>query len=411
MRLLMLPLVTLLSGVCMLVLGVSLLFSVLGLRAGLAEFSTVVTGLVMSAYFAGFVIGTLSCPLLIRRVGHIRAFAAMASLASTIPILHALWINPWYWALLRLITGACLVGLYIAVESWLNALAPRDQRGKVFALYMTVSCVSMALGQWLLLVGDRLGFVPFAIVSVLLSLALLPITMTPVREPAPVAVPKLHLLTLYRISPLGMSAAFTSGLLSGALYGMGAVFVQRLGQPDAMVAAFMAATILGGAALQWPVGHYSDRHDRRLVLMAVCGGLAAAGGCGYALVRFDVAMLVPVGIVVGSLLFSVYGLGVAHVNDLVDADRLLEVAGGLLLVHGAGAAIGPTLPGVLMDATGPGSLLLYFAVIGGAQALYTVQRMRFAPPVPMEAKTDYVPLGDISPAGLRMDPRAPGAGD
>ena len=153
MRLLMLPLITLLSGVCMLVLGVSLLFSVLGLRAGLAEFSTVVTGLVMSAYFAGFVIGTLSCPLLIRRVGHIRAFAAMASLASTMPILHALWINPWYWALLRLVTGACLVGLYIAVESWLNALAPRDQRGKVFALYMTVSCVSMALGQWLLLVG------------------------------------------------------------------------------------------------------------------------------------------------------------------------------------------------------------------------------------------------------------------
>src|SRR5690606_9802009 len=151
--------------------------------AGLADFSSVVTGLVMSAYFAGYILGTFICPLIIRRVGHVRAFAAMASVASTMPILHALWVDPWFWGILRLVTGVCLVVLYIVIESWLNTLAPSAQRGKVFASYLTVTFVALALGQWLILVGDKLGFVPFVITSILFSFALLPITLTPVREP------------------------------------------------------------------------------------------------------------------------------------------------------------------------------------------------------------------------------------
>jgi MFS family permease len=184
---------TLLSGVGLLVVGVGLLFSVLGLRAGVAEFSSITLGLVTSAYFVGFVVGTYVCPAVIRRVGHIRAFAAMASLASTMPILHALWVDPWFWGVLRLVTGMCLVGLYIVVESWLNALAPSEHRGKLFAVYMSVNFVALAVGQWLILVGDRLGFVPFALVSVMFSFALLPITMTPVDEPEPVQAPRLSL--------------------------------------------------------------------------------------------------------------------------------------------------------------------------------------------------------------------------
>ena len=408
MRRLVVPLATLLSGVALLVLGVGLLFSVLGLRAGLAEFSTVTTGLVMSAYFVGFVVGTLYCPLLIRRVGHIRSFAAMASLASTMPILHALWVEPWYWAVLRLITGVCLVGLYIVVESWLNVLAPRQQRGKVFALYMTVSCVAMALGQWLLLVGDRLGFVPFILVSVLLSFALLPLTLTPVAEPEPVEAPQLSLRVLYRISPLGMSGAFSAGLLTGALYGLGAVFVQRLGYSDAAVAGFMAATILGGALAQWPVGHWSDRHDRRRVLFATSAGSAVLATVGFAVVRLAPGALVPTGIALGGLMFTIYGLSVAHVNDMIEPSRVLEVTGGLLLVNGIGASLGPTLAGILMNALGPGSLMIYFAIVTAVQALYTLHRMRYAAPVPAESKSDYVPMGTASQAVLRLNPHAPG---
>lgn len=406
MRRLLLPLATLLSGVTLLVLGVGLLFSVLGLRAGLAEFSTVTTGIVMSAYFVGFIVGTLYCPRLIRRVGHIRSFAAMASVASTMPILHALWVEPWYWAVLRFVTGTCLVGLYIVVESWLNVLAPQRQRGQVFALYLTVSGVAMALGQWLLLVGDRLGFVPFVIVSVLLSFALLPLTLTPVAEPEPVDAPRLGLALLYRISPLGVSGALTAGLLSGSLLGLGAVFVQRLGHPDTVVAAFMAAAILGGALFQWPIGHLSDRHDRRRVLLAVCTGAALIAVGTFALGRLAPAALVASGIVLGGLLFAIYGLSVAHVNDLIEPAQVLEVTGGLLLVHGFGAALGPTLAGVVMNALGPGSLLVFFAGVSMLQAVYTLNRMRFAAPVAAQAKAGYVGMGGGSQAVLQMDPRA-----
>lgn len=406
MRRLLLPLATLLSGVALLVLGVGLLFSVLGLRAGLAEFSTVTTGIVMSGYFVGFVVGTLYCPLLIRRVGHIRSFAAMASVASTMPILHALWVEPWYWAVLRLVTGTCLVGLYIVVESWLNVLAPRQQRGKVFALYLTVSGVAMALGQWLLLIGDRLGFVPFVIVSVLLSFALLPLTLTPVAEPEPVEAPRLSLPTLYRISPLGMAGTFTAGLLTGALLGMGAVFVQRLGHTDVIVAAFMASAILGGALFQWPIGHWSDRFDRRRVLLWVCVSGAGVATMSFVLLRFVPAALVPTGAVLGGLLFSIYGLSVAHVNDLIDPSRVLEVTGGLLLVNGIGAALGPTVAGIVMKGLGPGSLLIYLAVAMAALALYTLHRMRFAPPVPAAMKGDFVPMGTASQVALPVPPSA-----
>lgn len=396
---------TLFLGVGLLLVGVGLLFSVLGLRAGVAQFSSTTLGLVTSAYYAGFVAGTFACPILIRKVGHIRAFAAMASLASTMPILHALWIDPWFWGVLRFITGVCMVGLYIVIESWLNALAPNALRGRLFAVYMAVNFVALALGQWLILVGDRLGFVPFAMVSVMFSFALLPITMTKVDEPAPVQAPKFSLRSLYDASPLGMAAAAASGLITGAFYGMGTVFGKAAGFSDAGVASFMAAAILGGAIFQWPVGIFSDRHDRRVVLLWVCVLGAGVTLLGFVLAHYAVDALLPLALVFGGLIFSMYGLGVAHVNDVIDSSRLVEFTGGLLLLHGVGAAIGPVLAGTVMDVAGPSSLMLFYAAVMGAMALYTVKRLRYFPPVPAEQKADFVAMGGGSQAVLQMDPR------
>ncbi len=396
---------TLFLGVGLLLVGVGLLFSVLGLRAGVAQFSSITLGLVTSAYYAGFVAGTFACPILVRKVGHIRAFAAMASLASTMPILHALWIDPVFWGVLRFITGVCMVGLYIVIESWLNALAPNALRGRLFAVYMAVNFVALALGQWLILVGDRLGFVPFAMVSVMFSFALLPITMTRVDEPAPVQAPKFSLRSLYDASPLGMAAAVASGLITGAFYGMGTVFGKAAGFSDAGVASFMAAAILGGAIFQWPVGIFSDRHDRRVVLLWVCVLGAGVTALGFVLAHYAVDALLPLALVFGGLIFSMYGLGVAHVNDVIDSSRLVEFTGGLLLLHGVGAAIGPVLAGVVMDAVGPSSLMLFYAAVMGAMALYTVKRLRYFPPVPAEQKADFVAMGGGSQAVLQMDPR------
>ncbi len=409
MRKLLIPLISLLSGVGLLVVGTGLLFSAIGAQAGSAQFPVLVTGLINSAYFAGFIFGTYACPELIRRFGHIRAFAAMASIASTLPILHALWLNPWSWGLLRFVTGVCLVGLYIVVESWLNVVAPSHQRGKVFAAYMAVSGIAMALGQWLILVGDRFGFVPFALVSILFSFALLPITLTPVSEPEPTAAPKLGLLDLFATSPIGVIGAVSSGLLSGAFYSLGHVFGQRVGFSDVGIATFMAATILGGAAFQWPVGHLSDRNDRRWVLFWVCvsGALVAITGFYFAL--GSEATVIALGVVYGGLTFTIYGLSVAHVNDLIDRSKVLQVTGGLLLLHGVGATVGPTLAGGLMDLAGPGSLLLYFT---GVLALLALTIWRYISSNPLNRgepgqKADYVIMGSGSQAVLQMDPRSP----
>ena len=395
----------LLLGVGLLVVGVGLLFSVLGLRAGLADFSSIALGLVTSAYFVGFVVGTFACPVVIRKVGHIRAFAAMASLASTMPILHAFWIEPWFWGVLRLITGICMVGLYIVVESWLNALAPNALRGRLFAVYMAINFVALALGQWLILVGDRLGFVPFALVSVMFSFALLPITMTRIDEPEAVEAPQFSLRSLYDASPMGMAAAVASGLMTGAFYGMSAVFGKSAGFSDADIATFMAVTILGGALFQWPVGNFSDTRDRRVVLMWVCIFGAIATTAGYVLAGYSVVALIPVALVCGGMLFSIYGLCVAHVNDVIDSSRLVEFTGGLLLLHGVGAAIGPILAGALMDVAGPSSLMLFYAAVMASLAVYVAKRLKVALPVPTEHKADFVVMGGGSQAVLQMDPR------
>ena len=399
------PLVSLFAGIALLLVGIGLLFPVLGLRAAMAEFPVWVTGLVMSAYFAGFMLGTFLCPALIRRVGYIRAFAAMASVASTMPLLHALLVDPWAWGLMRLVTGMCIVGLYMVIESWLNSLAPNEDRGKIFAAYMAVTHVGMALGQALILVGDRLGFVPFALASVLLSLALVPVTLTQVREPKPVDAPRLGLRNLYHTSPLGVVGATVAGLVNGALFGMGAVFAGRVGMSDAGIAAFMGATIIGGAVLQWPIGHYSDNRDRRGVIYGVCAIAGMLAAAGFFAARWSEPVLIALGFVYGGFVFTIYGLAVAHVNDRLESSRLLEASGGLLLLYGIGAAIGPTAAGIIMDLLGPGSLMTYFAVLLIGLAVFAAHRMRVAPPLPAEAQSNYVSVAGGSQAVLKLDPR------
>jgi len=387
------------------VVGIGLLFTALGLRAGLMEFPVTVTGLVMSAYFVGFMLGTYLCPAIIRRAGHIRAFAAMASVASTMPILHALLVTPWAWGALRLITGVCIVGLYMVVESWLNALAPNSGRGKIFAAYMATTLGALAFGQFLILIGDVLGFTPFALVSILLSLALVPVALTRVPEPPPVAAPRPALRRLLAVAPVGFVGALASGLLNGAFFGMGAVFAQRVGMSEAGVASFMSATIIGGALLQWPVGQLSDRRDRRLVLAAVSTCAALLAALAFVAERFSGPLLAIAAFFYGGLAFTIYGISVAHVNDLLEPGRVLEATGSLLLLHGVGAAIGPSAAGFLMQQLGPGSLLVYFAMVLAAVAAYALYRYKLVARPPVGEPSVYVPMAESSQALLQLDPR------
>lgn len=397
---------TLLVGMSILLGGNGLLGTLLGVRAGLEGFGATVVGAIMSAYFLAFILGTFFCPTIVRRVGHIRAFAALAAIGSVSAITHALLVNPIAWGVLRIVTGVAMVGLFMVMESWLNVLSPNERRGRIFAAYTALNLTAMAAGQFFLLAGELRGYVPFAIVSICFSVALIPVALTNVREPAPVSVPHLRLRELYTISPLGVIGTLGSGLTQGSFWGMGAVFAQGVGLSPGGIALFMASAIVGGALLQWPLGRFSDHHDRRYVLMIVC-----LAGAVTALLALYVARASPPALLVNAFLyggfaFSVYSISVSHVNDQLEPSEVLHATSGLLLVYGIGATVGPVLVGVLMTALGPESLLGFFAAILTMLALFALYRMRVGRPIPIETHGAFVPMVRTSPAALEMDPRA-----
>lgn len=406
------PVSPLLAAVALVVIGVGLLFSVMGIRAHLSAFSSLTLGLVMSAYYVGFLLGSYACPLLIRRIGHIRAFAALASLASTMPIWHAIWVNPWFWGGLRLLTGILVIGMYVVIESWLNSATPSKHRGKVFGAYMIVCSVAGAVGQWLILVGDKSSFIPFALVAIVFSFAVLPIAMSPQDEPDVEAAPRFRLRRLFQVSPLGLAGVTAAGVLNGAFFGMGAAFAQGAGLSDQNVASFMGATLLGGALFQWPVGHYSDKHDRRLVLFWVClvgAVLAVVAYFATSMMRESLIeeALIVLGVLLGGMIFTVYGLSVAYVNDLVPKEEVVETSTGLLLMYGAGAVLGPFLAGLVMTATENASFMLFLAGVMAMVAMAVLHRLSAAQDAAEVAKADYALSGQGSPSVIKLDPRSP----
>lgn len=397
---------SLLLGIGILLIGIGLLGTLLGLRAGLEHFSDAVTGIVMSAYFLGYILGTLFCPAIIRRVGHIRAFAAMAAIASTATILHGLLVHPLVWGLLRVITGICMVGLYIVVESWLNSLAPHHNRGRMFAAYLTVTLLAMSLGQFLILLGNVEQFTLFAVVSALITLALVPVALTTVVEPRPVEAPKISLYYLYSTSPLGVVGTLIAGFAGSAFWGMGAVFAQGIGMSQTGIATFMSATVVGGALLQGPIGHLSDRHDRRSVLTAVAIFAASVATGAFIVATYSQTALILAAFLYGGLSFSVYGLSVARINDFLEAPQVLEATRGLLLIFGVGATLGPAAGGLCMNILGPKGLLAYFAIIFSLLSVFAIYRMQVRRPIPIENQTEFVPMVRTSQVALEMDPRS-----
>ncbi len=397
------PIVSLLSGVALLLAGAGLLGTLLAVRAVEEGFPERVIGLVMSGYFAGFLLGTWLAPRVIRRAGHIRAFAIFASLASSTALLHALKVEPWAWALLRIATGSCLVSLYMIVESWLNAQAPPGQRGQIFAAYMIVNFLALAAGQGLLLLYPPGEFAGFAIVALLLGWSLVPVSLTRIHPPEVAEMRRLSLRRLYRVSPAGVAGAFGSGFAMGAFWGLGPVAAQRMGLDTAQVAAFMVAAILGGAMIQWPIGHWSDRHDRRRVLASVCATATLLALAAYA-VRAEPGLLLACMFGFGGLAFTIYPVSIALANDLLQPEELVAGAGTLLLVHGAGAALGPMAAGQTMALTDGGGLLLHFAAVLSLLAGYVGWSALRAEPV--TANTHFAPMVRTTPTVLELLPEA-----
>ena len=397
---------SLLLATAIMLLGSGLLGTLLGVRAGVEQFSAAMTGLIMSGYFVGYIIGSYRCPRIVRRVGHIRTFTAMAAIASACVIVHGLIVNPFAWWILRVLTGVCMVGMFLVLESWLNEQADQRRRGKVFAAYMSVNLFALGGGQFLLLIYGAEQVASFALVALFLALALVPVALTRVTEPKPVDVPHLRLRRLIAISPLGTAGALFTGLGNGAFWGMAPLFGHDIGLSAAGIASFMAAVILGGAVLQWPIGHVSDRQDRRTVLAVVALVSAVTATMVVLAAGNRVPGLVVWAVLFGGFSFSVYSLSVAHTNDHIGSGEVLEATQGLLLLNGIGAAIGPLIAGLLIESLGPRSLFVYLAVAYGVLGLFTLYRMRVTPPIPLQEQSEFVVMARTGTAVAELDPRS-----
>ncbi len=370
------PVRAVLSSVALLQLGNGLLNTLLSLSANDLGYSTTVIGLIMSSYFAGFTCGTFVSGRLIRRMGHIRTFAFCAAVCASMAQLHLLWVSAPGWMLLRFIYGLALVTLMTVIESWLNARAAREDRGKVFAAYMVVNLGAIALAQQLLRIDLREHFLLFAISSILLSWALLPITIT--RKPQP-HVPERassSLRALLRFAPVPVAAGALSGLAMGAFWGMVPLYASRLGFATAQVGVLMSLTILGGALLQVPIGRFSDRHDRRKVLVAVAFAAALLAVCMP--LAPGQGWLTGLFFLWGGMAFSLYPLAVAQLLDQLHPDEVISGTTTMLVLHGAGAAFAPMLAGAAMSLIGVNGLPFYAALVLtclGGFALYQVRRV------------------------------------
>lgn len=397
----LLPIAALLSGIALLLLGTGLLNTLLALRGSGEGFSDQTLGLLGSAYFAGFILGTWVCPKLIRRMGHVRAFAFLAAAGAVSVLIHALIVSPVAWIVLRVIFGIALVGIYTVIESWLNTQAPPDRRGQVFAVYMVVNLGSLAVAQQLLRLDSPMAFSLFALAAILITAALMPVVATKLNQPVIGHTKGLSLRRLWEAAPVACSTALLSGLAMGGFWGLGAVYAGRMGMDTAQIATFVSLVIIAGAALQWPLGMLSDRIDRRMAL-AIISSIAVAGGLLMALLgQFGQWLLLAAG-VFGAGSFAVYPAAVAHLIDHLHHEDILSGNASLLMLHGLGAAIGPAVAGWLMGLTMPLALPLFFAVMFGLCALYALHHTRGGADRIVDEPAHYVPMVRTSTEGLGM---------
>ncbi|PQA87896.1 MFS transporter [Hyphococcus luteus] len=395
----------LLIAAFLLISGAGLQGTLLSVRGNIEGFSLVLLGSLMSAYFTGFTIGCQFAPHMVKRVGHIRSFTALASIASAAALAHALAVNPVFWILLRVIAGFCLAGLYMIIESWINEGATNERRGRVLAVYRVVDLSAGTVGQALLATADPADFYLFALVSILISVALVPVALTTTTQPTPITSADIDLKKLFRISPLAAFGCLSVGAANGAYWAVGAVYVQKLGYDIQTVAAFMTTVVVSGALSQWPLGHISDLFDRRILIVAIAA-LSSAAGVLLALTGGQSEfMLLAGGAAFGFTAMPIFGLAVAHANDRADPHEYVTLAAGLLLLYGAGAIVGPFVAPIIMQNAGPQALFFYTSSVYAALTLFGLYRMRRSDATPPEEREAYVSVPRTSPAVFEIDPR------
>ena len=387
--------------------------SLLGVRAVAEDFSLISTGFMMSGYFAGYFIGAKSIPHIISRVGHIRVFAAFASIASLIVLLHSIFIHPFVWFLLRVLTGISMVSIYTVAESWLNDRASNKNRGSILSIYMVILYGAMGIGMFLLNFSDPIKFEPFILISVLTSAALVPILLTKKKPPNFKKVKAMSLKEVYKASPFGMVSSFFYGTIQSALFTLLAVYAASMNFSIFEISLVTFLLAISGAISQWPIGKISDSFDRRKVIIYSTFGAAFFAFCaiissGQMYLPGDLATS-KFWFYVFLILFSfcslpMFSLILAHTNDFIPKEKFVAAGASLQFTFGMGAMGGPFLCSVFMGMVGPNGFFIFLIFFHSLIGIYGLYRSKVRPVVENPDSQFVAMPQSITPAGIELNP-------
>jgi MFS family permease len=386
--------------------GVGLLGTSLSLKLTIGGAPAQVVGYVMALYYFGMFMGSFYCHRLIKSVGHIRSFAAFAAVTTAIAMLHGLYMSPMFWGVLRFFTGVCLIGLFMTIESWLNECAGSQFRGRAMSIYMVMNYLGMGAGQQLLNLGGVQETRSFLIVGLILALCLVPVVVTHSIHPKIPAFERFSILVLFRKAPIGMLGCLTSGLINGAFYSIMPVFCHQIGLTVSELSRVMTATIIGGLLLQWPVGNFSDRFDRTIVLAFIGLAITVLSVAIMLVAETLIFGLLVSMVMFGGLIFTIYPLSVARAHDLFDIKDIVPVSSVLLLFFGTGAMVGPILASAFMTVMKtPYGFFAYFAFVASLYSMTTfyLRKKEFVKIIPVDKNVPFVAMKETWPVVALID--------
>jgi len=413
-------------GYGILIIAHGLQGNLLGVRAVIENFNIIATGALMSGYFIGYFIGANAVPNLVGKVGHIRVFAAFASMASLSILLHAVIVNPYVWILGRFLTGFSIIGIFIVVESWLNDRATNKTRGKVLSVYMIITFVGLGLGMLLLNFSSPTNYEPFILVSLLLSIALIPILLTKRKPPTFKKISSINIKELYKISPLATVSMFCTGFIHPAIFTMGSVYGALMNFSIFEISLYLFLITFSGAFFQWPIGYLSDRFDRRLIIIVT----SILGAFLTILCFFSVSsspdfinlssnwkttlqhisnhrMLFYVFIsLYAGMSLPLFSLNLAYVNDFLPKEKFVSAGAGMQIIFGISAMTAPFICSFFMNKFGTNGFFIFLFIFQSIIGIFGIYRMiRRSSTVVPENENTFTPLPtNITPAGIQLDP-------
>ena len=379
------------------------------IRAVAEGWSTFTISLIATGYAIAFTASCIITPRLVLKVGHVRVFGALTTIMAMSFLLHSLVVHPAAWVLTRAMAGFSIAGGYMIIESWLNEKVSNENRGALFSVYMMVSMSAVMVGQYIVPLGDPIGPTLFIVCALICSMAVMPTLLSSAQSPQPLTQVKFDVPALYRRSPAAVIGTLLAGLIASAWGGLGPVYATQLGLSTAEGASMLAIAMVGGAIFQYPLGRASDRMDRRRVMIfaGFIGMIACAITVTFGVdnrIIFFAGMLF-----LGTVLFPIYSLNVAHANDHAEPDEFVEVSSGLMITYGVATMIGPLITGAAMDSFGPHALFAVIAICFAAYSAHAAWRISRREQAPEEMRSDFLPMAampDQTPQSAELDPRS-----